>query len=98
MSSGGAFLLVALVLSIGGSVLFWWKQRKPRTFMSSIDEFHREMGALGHDPGRTRRPSKERPEPIMPAPAPGDLARKLRDARRMAGESDGPVRRREQER
>lgn len=98
MSSGGAFLLVALVLSVAGSLAFWWKQRKPRTFMSSIDEFQREMDALGQDDRRSRRRGGERPQPIVPAPGPGDLARKLREARRMAGEGDAPVRRRDQER
>jgi hypothetical protein len=98
MSGGAAFLLVAVFLSVVGSVAFWWKQRKPKTFMSSIDEFQREMGALGHETPAPRTKDSDRITPIMPAPGPGDLARKLRDARRLAGEGDSPVARRDQER
>jgi hypothetical protein len=58
--SNAAFLLIAIGLSIVGSVLIWLFNRKPRTFMSSIDDFSREMKALGRDPdaepaGRRRR-------------------------------------------
>lgn len=45
-----AFLLVAVVLSIIGSLLVWLRNRKPKTFMSSIDDFQREMKALGGEP------------------------------------------------
>ena len=49
--SNAAFLLIAIGLSVVGSVLIWLLNRKPKTFMSSIDDFSREMKALGHDAG-----------------------------------------------
>jgi len=45
-----AFLLVAVGLSIVGSALLWLRYRKPKTFMTSIDDFQREMKALGGEP------------------------------------------------
>ncbi len=42
-----AFLLIAVVLSIVGSLLLWYQTRKTKTFESSIDDFQREMNALG---------------------------------------------------
>jgi len=87
-----AYLLIALGLSVVLSLGMWlMRYRKPKTFMSSIDEFQREMNALGRDPGEapasrwsTRQASRSngKLEPIMPAPEQGDLARKLREARR----------------
>jgi len=87
------YLLVALGLSIVLSVGVWLAQRKPKTFMSSIDDFRREMDALARDPAeneprRAPRPSRSaRPDPIVRAPKQGDLARKLRDARGYQQES-----------
>ncbi len=42
-----AFLLIAVILSIIGSLLLWYQNRKPKKFESSIDDFQREMKALG---------------------------------------------------
>jgi hypothetical protein len=58
--SAGAFLLLAVGFSIAGSLLIWVLNRKPKTFMSSIDDFSREMKALGREPdapagGRRRK-------------------------------------------
>ena len=60
--SNAAFLLVAVGFSVVVSLAIWAFSRKPKTFMSSIDDFEREMRALGRDPdavpgGRARRPS-----------------------------------------
>jgi hypothetical protein len=44
-----AFVLVAIAVSALGSVLLWYRHRRPRTFMSSIEEFQREMHALARD-------------------------------------------------
>jgi hypothetical protein len=44
-----AFLLVAVVGSLIGSVLLWLRHRRPKTFMSSIDDFQREMKALARE-------------------------------------------------
>ncbi len=82
-----AYLLIALGLSIVLSVGTWLaRYRKPKTFMSSIDDFRREMNALGGEGddaerGRWSARSNGRPEPIVPAPEQGDLARRLREAR-----------------
>lgn len=53
-----AFLLVAVAVSIVGSLWLWWNHRRPRRSMSSVEEFQREMEALGRrpsSPSRTRR-------------------------------------------
>jgi hypothetical protein len=44
-----AFVLIAVAVSALGSLLLWGLHRRPRTFMSSIDEFQREMKALSHE-------------------------------------------------
>ncbi|MCC5954095.1 MAG: hypothetical protein JJU45_18515 [Acidimicrobiia bacterium] len=55
------FLLAAVGASILGSLVLWLRQRKPRTVMSSIEEFQQEMDALKSDrPGVTPRPSARR--------------------------------------
>jgi hypothetical protein len=64
--SSAGFLLVAIGLSVVGSMLIWIVNRKPKTFMSSIDDFSREMKALGRDPeavqgGRRRKRTAEPP-------------------------------------
>ena len=84
-----AYLGIAVTFSVVVSVIVWAaRYRKPKTFMSSIDDFQREMGALGGEAElkRTRRPL--RPDPIVPAPEQGDLARKLNEARRYQSGDD----------
>lgn len=90
MNSSVAFLVVAVGASIVGSMLIWLRHRKPTTFMSSIDEFQREMQALArepeqHDGRRRRRGGDKRPQPIVPAAHDPELARKLRTARERTG-------------
>jgi hypothetical protein len=41
-----AFVLIAVGVSAVASLLLWFTHRRPRTFMSSIDDFQREMNAL----------------------------------------------------
>lgn len=71
--SNAAFVLIAIGLSVVFSLLIWLVSRKPQTFMSSIDDFEREMKALGHDSrssgGRRRRRSRGDPSR---RPAPGE--------------------------
>ena len=81
MSNAG-FLLIAVAGIIAGSLAVWAVNRKPKTFMSSIDDFQREMGALGGDLDGKPRRKQAKPDPIVPAPEQGDLARKLKEARR----------------
>jgi hypothetical protein len=52
--SGLGFLLIALVLSVLGSIAIWLRQRPPTSMDHGIDEFQREMKALA--PERWRRP------------------------------------------
>jgi type III secretory pathway component EscU len=77
-----AYLGIAAAFSIVLSVIVWLaRYRKPKTFMSSIDDFQREMGALGGDVDPKTKRRATRLEPIVPAPEQGDLARKLKEAR-----------------
>ncbi len=47
--SNVSFLLIVVALSVVGCTIVWLRHRKPRTFMSSVDEFQREMDALRGD-------------------------------------------------
>ena len=83
--NNAVFLLAAVGASVIGSIVLWLRQRTPRDSMSSIDDFRREMQALGHQPGEAppERPRRRvRPEPIIPADPDPEKARRLRDARR----------------
>jgi hypothetical protein len=58
--ANAAFVLIAVGVSALASLLLWFAHRRPRTFMSSIDDFQREMNALSQDdppvsPRRTMR-------------------------------------------
>lgn len=84
-----AYLLIAVAFSVVVSLIVWASRyRKPKTFMSSINDFQREMGALGGDLEGKPRKKGARPDPIVPAPEQGDLARKLREARRFPDDDD----------
>ncbi len=87
-----AYLVIALSFSVVVSAIVWAaRYRKPKTFMSSIDDFQREMGALGGDlEGRPRKKPGQKPDPIVPAPEQGDLARKLKEARWYQSKSESP--------
>lgn len=81
-----AYLVIALGLSVVLSVGVWlMRYRKPKTFMSSIDDFRREMDALGGEGNEAERRrwarQNGRPDPIIPAPEQGDLVRRLKEAR-----------------
>lgn len=56
--SGLAFLLIVVVVTVVGSMVVWLRHRKPTHFMSSVDDFQREMDALGRSPGTTGRGSR----------------------------------------
>jgi hypothetical protein len=55
--TGLVFLLIAVVLSVGGSLAWWLHHRDPTTLDHGITEFQREMRALApdHDPDRPPR-------------------------------------------
>jgi hypothetical protein len=57
--NGLAFLMIALLVSVVGSVLLWLRYRKPRS-SDAVAEFQREMRALSPDRDwqGDRRPDK----------------------------------------
>lgn len=84
------FLVVALGLSVAGSLLLWLRYRQPTSVMSSVDGFQREMEALGSPPRTppgTRpaspRSARQDPRPTRPRPTPGNGG-----GARSAGEAD----------
>jgi hypothetical protein len=58
--NNAAFVLIAIGLSVVVSLVIWLASRKPQTFMSSIDDFEREMKALGRDPASPRQSRSRR--------------------------------------
>jgi hypothetical protein len=46
------YLFIALGLSILGSVILWYRHRKPTSLEAGIDEFSRELRALAPDVSR----------------------------------------------
>lgn len=58
--SGLIFLVVALALSVVGSVALWLRHREPTSVERSVEDFTREMHALAPPP---HRPDSERPPP-----------------------------------
>lgn len=50
--NGIVFLAIALVVSVLGSLVLWWRHRDPTSVDSAIDQFQREMRAISPD----RRP------------------------------------------
>ncbi len=75
MSGNVAFLLLAVVGSIVGSVVYWLRTRKPTGVGSSIDSFAREMKALAPE-----RPIVAQPEPGAGFRALGDQELAVRPA------------------
>jgi len=59
--SGLGFFLIFVVLSVIGSVVVWLRHRRPQHFMHSLDEFQREMDALGRPPSPSNPPRPVRP-------------------------------------
>jgi hypothetical protein len=49
------YLFVALVLSVLGSLLLWYRHRRPKSLESGIDEFSRELKALAPKRGEEPR-------------------------------------------
>ncbi|MDP8987672.1 MAG: hypothetical protein M3N11_04915 [Actinomycetota bacterium] len=58
--SGLIFLVVALLLSVVGSVALWLRHREPTSVERSVDDFTREMHALA--PPHPRSADRPRPE------------------------------------
>jgi hypothetical protein len=44
------YLVIAVVLSILGTLWVWWRNRQPRSIDSGIRQFERELRALSPDP------------------------------------------------
>jgi hypothetical protein len=53
------YLLIALVLSVAGSLILWFRHRRPTSLESGIDSFSRELKALAPD---RRERERERDE------------------------------------
>jgi hypothetical protein len=72
-----AFLLIVVVIALVGSAAVWLRNRKPTTFMSSVEDFQQEMKALGREPSpggggsRRSRASGKGPGGTRGAPPPG---------------------------
>lgn len=49
------YLVVALALSIVGSLILWLRHRRPRSLEYGIDEFSRELRALAPKRGERER-------------------------------------------
>jgi hypothetical protein len=62
--SGLVFLLVALLLSVVGSLALWLRHREPTSVERSVDDFSREMHALAPPPpAPPNRPAPDRRRP-----------------------------------
>ena len=101
--SGVGFLLIVVVVSVLGSIIVWLRNRQPRSSMSSVGDFQREMEALGSQPpvvsgGQVENHQRHRvntvqirpnePEAVVdPEPPSGDAGRES-DAQD-AGDADG---------
>lgn len=48
--SGMGFLMIVVVISVVGSVIVWLRHRQPNNPLASVDDFEREMQALGTTP------------------------------------------------
>ncbi len=83
--SNAAFLGIVVIISAPAISYIWLRSRKPTTFMSSIDEFQREMSALAHDPSeQVEHKRKPQPlKPIVPTRANLGIAEKIRTAQKM---------------
>jgi len=82
--NNASFLLIVVIISVPAIIYMWLRSRKPTTFMSSIDEFQREMTALAHDPHEELERKRE-PQPLRPiVPSRGNhgLADKIRSAQK----------------
>jgi uncharacterized protein YxeA len=51
------YLLLAVLLSIIGSLILWYRHRRPRSMEAGIDEFNRELKALAPERRGERRGS-----------------------------------------
>jgi hypothetical protein len=93
--NNAAFLLIVVVISVPVSMYLWLRSRKPTTFMSSIEDFQREMSALAHDPTqdtarRRRSPEQVEMQPIVPSGPTQGLAEKIRAAQRLRQDAEQP--------
>jgi hypothetical protein len=51
------YLLIAVALSIAGSVWLWWRNRQPSGIDAGIRQFERELRALAPERRGQERPS-----------------------------------------
>lgn len=48
--SGMGFLMIVVVITVVGSIIVWLRHRQPNNPLASVDDFEREMQALGTTP------------------------------------------------
>jgi hypothetical protein len=84
--SGIGFLMIVVVITIVGSAIVWLRHRQPTNPLASVDDFQREMQALGTTPpavadghleARPRSPMntvsvRPKDNPIRPVATAGD--------------------------
>ena len=54
------YLFVALALATMGSLILWYRHRRPRSLESGIDEFSRELRALAPKHGQSQSRDQEK--------------------------------------
>ena len=54
------YLVIAIVLSLVGSLILWYRTRQPKSMDAAIKEFSRGLEALAPDPDSRRDPERER--------------------------------------
>ena len=59
--NGLVFLLIAVALSVGGSLVLYLRHRDPTSVDHAVEEFQREMRALAPDRPTDRRDVDRRP-------------------------------------
>jgi hypothetical protein len=59
--SGAAFLLIAVGLSVLGTLVIWLRTRKPTSWDSGISEFSKNMDALAQTQPADDDPTGRRP-------------------------------------
>ncbi len=55
-----AYLGVAVIISVAGSVVVWFRQRQPRSLESGVAQFSRGLAALAAKDTQGSRPAPRR--------------------------------------
>ncbi|MBU6328899.1 MAG: hypothetical protein KGR18_02975 [Acidobacteria bacterium] len=97
--SGIGFLLIVVVIFVVGSISVWLRNRQPTNPLASVDDFEREMQALGtphvvadgqYEPQPRRRMNTVSIRPMEPAAADRGDATEPDDATAATHDEDDP--------